>query len=291
MIIITITINIIKLPRFPRAALLLLAMLILATVSPPLAAAPDDPPAPALRYAPSAPGHTLPNLGTGAGIASRPNQLFLRKNTAANLGNCAPADLVLAGGTGPFRRGRAIDFSANEANGGKVTHLASIPRGDLGGLDACTLTLWYKLSGPLPKGAYTTLVRGSCMELVFVGDELRVLTHGTIQAEGVPNRMTAPRTPALSRENQWVFVALSWDGGTGGVTLYYGDEAVRATVLKSATLADRGKSAKGGVVNFGYHNLSDGGTRAFDGMMADIRFYSTTLTPTQVEAVRASAGQ
>ena len=284
--------TIIKTSKLLRRSCLVSACALFASVSlSSTARAQNVLPLPTIHYAPAAPGHTITNQGSGKGLSGKNYPLYLRKNTAAHMSNCATADLVLDEGTGPFQRGRAIDFSANEANGGKVTSLASIPRADFGGLDSCTFTLWYKFSSPLIKGAYTTLIRSSCVELVFVGDELRVLTHGTTKQTGLPNRMNAPRNPVLSRENEWVFVAITWDGATGTTALYCGNEAARASVLKSAKLADQGKSEKGTVVNFGYHNLTDGGTRSFDGQMADIRFYTTALTSSQIEAVRTSAGE
>ncbi|OAM89627.1 LamG domain-containing protein [Termitidicoccus mucosus] len=280
--------------NFPAALCALLAVSAFSLRSPAFAAA--EPPAPALHYAPAAPGHTLPNLGTGAGLASRPNvPLLLRKNTAKNFGNCEPASLVLDAGTGPFQRGRAIDFSANDGNGGKVAHCASIVRGDLGGLSACTVTLWYKLAAPLPtaRGSFTTLLRSASLDLLFSADTLCALTRGTEKAADAPDRIVAPRNPAFSRENEWVFVALTWGGADGATTLYGGNESARAAVLKTARLAGRGKTIgdKGANINFGYHNLSDGGIRAFDGWLADIRVYTAALTPSQIEAVRMSAGQ
>jgi hypothetical protein len=271
----------------------LCALLAISAFSPALAAA--EPPAPALHYAPAAPGHTLPNLGTGAGLAGRPNvPLLLRKNTARNFGNCEPAALVLDAGTGPFQRGRAIDFSANDGNGGKVTHCASIGRGDLGGLSACTVTLWYKLAAPLPaaRGSFTTLLRSASLDLLFSADTLCALTRATEKADGASDRLYAPRDPAFARENEWMFVALAWDGADGATTLSGGSESARAAVLKTARLAARGKTIPDkGVINLGYHNLSDGGTRAFDGRLADIRVYTAALTPSQIEAVRMSAGK
>ncbi|MDR0901224.1 MAG: LamG domain-containing protein [Opitutaceae bacterium] len=276
----------------PRPFLRLAVMLALAPAALPSIGAQDALPAPALHYAPSAPGSAQPNAGTNAGLATKPNLLVLKKNTAPKFGDCAPADLVLGEGTGPFQKGRAIDFSANETNGGKVTHMASAPRTDLGGLDACTLTLWYKLDSPLARGAYTTLFRSSTLDLLFVGDELRAIPRGTSAAAGAPERLNAPRNPLLAREGEWVFVALAWDGATGVTTLWCGNESARAAVLKSASLAARGKSVKSAmVVNLGYHNLTDGGTRAFDGRMADIRFHTTALSPSQVEAVRVDAAR
>jgi hypothetical protein len=279
--------------NLPAALCALLAVSAFSLRSPALAAA--EPPAPALRYAPAAPGHALPNLGTGAGLAVRPNvQLLLRKNTAKNFGNCEPAALVLDAGAGPFPRGRANDISANDGNGGKVTHCASIVRGDLGGLSACTVTLWYKLAAPLPtaKGAFTTLFRSASLDLLFSVDTLCALTRATEKADGAPDRLYAPRNPALARENEWIFVALVWDGATGATTLLGGGESARAAVLKTARLSALGKTIPDkGTINLGYHNLSDGGTRAFDGQLADIRVYTAALTPSQIEAVRVSAGK
>ncbi|MDR0351829.1 MAG: LamG domain-containing protein [Opitutaceae bacterium] len=281
----------------PAALCALLAVSFPGLRSPATAATAGEPPAPALRYAPAAPGHTLPNLGTGAGLAGRPDaQLLLRKNTAKNFGNCEPATLVLDTGTGPFQRGRAIDLSANDGNGGKVIHCASIARTNLGGLPACTITLWYKLAAPLPtaRGSFTTLFRSAAFDLLFSTDTLCALARGTEKADGAPDRLYAPRdsASALAREGEWLFVALVWDGATGDATLLGGSESARAAVLKTARLAAHGTAIPDkGLLNLGYHNLSEGGTRAFDGQLADIRVYAAALAPAQVETVRVSAGK
>jgi hypothetical protein len=273
----------------PPAALL--AVIIFSPALPAETQSPSTPalPAPALHYAPAAPGHTLPNLGAARSQAS----LLLRKNTAKYLGNCEPAALVTGAGTGPFQRGRAIDLSANDGNGGKVTHCAGIMNGGFGGLAACTITLWYKPASPLPaaRNVFTTLFNNASFSLIFSGDTLCAFARGTGKAEGAPDRMLAPRNPALAAEGEWHFAALAWDGADGTTTLCGGSESARAAVLKSARLVGTGKTIPDrGAISLGYHHLSDGGIRAFDGWLADIRVYTTALTPSQIEAVRVSAG-
>jgi len=92
--------------------------------------------------------------------------------------------------------------------------------------------------------------------------------------------------------NQWVFFAVTWDGGstTGAVNFYYGTTG-QAVDLDSSV--DRtGRTSIGAVATNGLYFGSSTAHpfyEAFVGRLDDFRIYDSVLTQSQLEGVRSSA--
>jgi hypothetical protein len=273
-------------------------------------------PAPSVRWDPVENGTTVPNTGTREGFARLTDgALLLRKATVPNLAiaNCAPADLVTPDGAGPFGRGRAIDFSANPGNGpapifntdpARAAPLAGLVSTINGGLDLAgardlTVTLWYKLDSSLTaEDRYVLLFRHNAFGLGFLRNGGPSFTTSVKNASGTfeAPRLDAPPNATLLQPGKWVFLAGAWNGDTGRITLYYGNEEKPVAMLKTAATATRGVLGDPGAkpnpyMNLGFFNNGDTGNngRRFDGWLADIRIYSAALSTEQLEKVRTTA--
>ena len=92
-------------------------------------------------------------------------------------------------------------------------------------------------------------------------------------------------TPASTSANQWIFVAVTYDGTT--FNIYSGTPTSSATLINSKTSA--GKSVTlGSTACLSIGNRSSDFHRAFNGWMEDFRFYNNAGDSGFVESVRQS---
>ncbi len=248
-------------------------------------------PTPALQYAPTAAGSTLFNAGSNAGLSTAPNNLLLKTNTTNNFSTSPAANLIMADGSGPLGVGRAIDLSANAANGGAVTSMGGAASGiSIGGPGAFTLTMWYRLSQVLPTTS-TTLIRmeyatsnTSKVILSLNGQKLRLDVQTVAGASKSVTTSSVDTT--MTQVGKWVFVAASWNAANGATALYKGFEDAGVAAIFSGTMATVGNLAPTSFVNLGFNNLTGGGTGAFAGQLADIRFYTSVLSASQLNLIK-----
>lgn len=213
-------------------------------------------------------------------------------SSTINHANPGTGDLTLAGGatmTSPVTvpggaSAYAFDNSASTMGGTGGTAKTSVADAQslLDAKTALTLTGWYKSDSSI--AGLTRLfdradgsVAAGQWSLYFDGDpnNLQLNIGGTALVSN----------PGFNVNGQWVFFAVSFDGGNV-VKFYVGDEATAAAAngSVSTTATDIGSNSK--PLTLGNR---DNAGRAFDGWLFDFRVYSSALTPSEVEDVRASA--
>ncbi|MDR2674608.1 MAG: LamG domain-containing protein, partial [Opitutaceae bacterium] len=267
-------------------------------------------PLPSIQWNPTESGTTIPNTGTKDGFTSLTNDtLLLKKTTDSTVSASAFADLItIQEGSGPFNIGRAIDFSSNAKNGGFPTTnpdpalaspVARIESGfDLVGTSTFTFTLWYKLDSDIadPDGGATTLLRATnFLNLFFLKDgsayKLRFAVTGDAPSPTGKDHLQVDSS-TLTQRDKWVFIAGTWNGANGTATLYCGTEEMAVNKLAEDTMKARGAFPANTALNVAFHNTGQSGSgngRTFDGWLADIRFYSHTLTAAQIEKIRSGS--
>jgi hypothetical protein len=170
-------------------------------------------------------------------------------------------------------RGLAITASTTQMSGpgGKLTRT-----GGFGPLKSFTVTLWYKTDGAQSvKGATRLLDNGAQL---FAFDGLNTAESGKFIfiSNGTTVLTNEVENTTLKTQNKWVFVALTYDGSqtTNNVHLYTTLFEGVLTKIKTATFAPTE-----GVINWGdtltqlVFGNNQGGTRALDGWMDNIRFF------------------
>ncbi len=80
--------------------------------------------------------------------------------------------------------------------------------------------------------------------------------------------------------NHWHFIALTYDQSSGGGVSIYIDGALDST---NSNGGNAWSSPTGSQITFG--NSQDSTYEYYNGMLADVRFYSTQLTPTQISTI------
>ncbi len=188
----------------------------------------------------------------------------------------------------------ALDLTGNSAQTNYVG-----PSSDIDGLDTLstlTITTWLNLRGPALGGSdgiisdrnHTTGPFGSGWAFFFYTSSPSDYTLSL--AVGGANTAAAPAYTTASN-NSWVFVAVTWDGGSGpgAVNFYRGTESGGTTLLGPAT-SSAGSLASPtaqNAVSLRVGQLSDYAPDATAPMyLDDIRVYSGVLTLSQLEQVR-----
>lgn len=203
----------------------------------------------------------------------------------------AATDLHGAVGTGVAGVGRALDFTSGSSGGsGPLAWVSSSSALNLGSVGSFTVTMWLKpeqtISG-FPRffalGTTTITDVSSSGALGFSPDtgangQLFIDGGSKIVLSGFNSRFPG---------GQWTFLALTYDGNTN-VTLYTGSEsgsisASQKLVRSVTTPLNVGEAFRLMIGN------NSGRSRAFDGWIDDVRFYTGTADSNLVETVRASA--
>ena len=176
-------------------------------------------------------------------------------------------------GSGVSGVGRALDFAtglpATMGGLGPLAYAANDSTVNFGTLGSFTVTLWVKpavaysgFSRFFVLGAFGTTDNGQANSLGFFS------SGGTLQS--FINTSSGVNSPAFSGTvNQWLFLALTWDGQK--VRYYTGSEAGTVAALGEVNAAN-GPIAVGNAVNLLIGNRVSQ-DRSFAGMMDSIRFY------------------
>jgi len=183
-----------------------------------------------------------------------------------------------SGSDGTTTRTGVMDFNGADTNG--ITVLDSTAFDGTNG----TITFWMQSAG-----ADTTLVGSAiiCRPTGTAGDDFLLWL-----AEGSPGNLNFQTPNATDNtflsavgvsDNKWHFVALTFDQtASGGVGLYI-DGALDATNANSSPWS----WPAGQPLEIGYS--SDYATwGAYNGVLADVRYYSAVLTASQIAAIRTS---
>jgi len=200
----------------------------------------------------------------------------------------APAGCEAVPGAGPAHRGGALHLSRRAPRPGRGAVVATATNACLGfgQVRALTATLWFKqdtLAGWsrlfLLGTAGDTLVPGGPDSL-----DIELLGAGGVQFR-VNGVAAAGYLPFCLPTNQWLFAALVYDGAN--VLGYLGAESMRAT--RVATIATPGHAV--GFGTNGAFYLGNGPHRilAFDGWLADARFYAGAGDDRFIERIRQAA--
>ncbi|MFN4243915.1 MAG: LamG-like jellyroll fold domain-containing protein [Tepidisphaerales bacterium] len=216
--------------------------------------------------------------------------------TTANLGTLGPvADLTLSGGAvfstagnTPLGVGHALDNTATAAAspagiGGKAQSA-----GDVTGLDslpAATMTGWYKAES-----------LGTLARLLDRADNAVGATQWSLYIDGDINRLqlnlggtTYVSGTGYGVTDAWVFFAVvvnDFDGFSNRIRFYLGSET--ASVSAAGDLASSSSGLGDSDKPLTVANRFTG-TRAFDGLMFDVRIYGSALSPDELEVVRLQA--
>jgi hypothetical protein len=227
-----------------------------------------------------------PNTGAAgeksAKGAAQINSLDLRMFAVGG----ANADLATAPGVAG--RGRALDLTGNTPgaiNGAIAQQSAAFP----GGFQSLTITGWMKPAVPLQKDM--TLIRnfatgpaGGGFWIFATGPNALALTLG----DGAKSAKFPVYADALAARDQWVFFAVSWDGGAGLANWYFGGEdAASAAPVRVAAPASLGMTLTATKqMAIGRASSKSPG---FCGLFDDIQIFDTALAPEKIEEIRQSA--
>lgn len=214
-------------------------------------------------------------------------------STTTNLGSLgAVANLSLSGGAvfsapgaTPLGAGHSLDntatVAASPAGSGGVAQAA----GDIPGLDnlpAATLTGWYRAES-----------LGSLARLLDRADNAVGTTQWSLYFDGDVNRLqlnlggtTYVSSTGFGVVDAWLFFAVvvnDFDGSNNRVRFYVGDVSTAATLAGDLLSTSPGLGDSNRPLTLANRFT---GTRAFDGLMFDVRIYDSALPASELELVR-----
>jgi hypothetical protein len=232
-------------------------------------------------------GAWVPNIAREEAVKSETNTLDLLMYDT----NGESRNLVKATGAGG--KGYALDLSCNlpgVESAAKAMRVLATSNKELSRL---TLTGWIRNSAPMKSetilfgghhggnqdaphnGFWLTANDASSLHV-------RLIERGVAVRSGISDER-------ISRQGEWIFYAVSWNGETGIFQWYLGDESTKAALIASQKIP---KSVGMKII---FRHLSIGGTTAnhtaYCGVLDDIRIYAEALTPEQAEKVRESQFQ
>lgn len=266
--------------RLPLAALLGLLV---------AAAAPAPAQTLTLNYAfADAPGTTTADSVTGA--------MCLMTNY-----NKAAADMHGAGGSGPGKLGRTLDFTTDDGanSGNTVTSGATTasvsdyadPRIALGTVSTFTVAFWFKSTATLGSGyspqlfvlapggnARSTLAQGNANTLGFT-----INTSGNPQFWAGTSTYANPVASSTLVANVWYFYALTYDGSNYRV--YVGNETNAISLVNTVASAGQALAfGSSGTIVFG--DRASDNTRNFPGWLARFQFFTGAASQNFVDGLR-----
>ncbi|EIP98352.1 hypothetical protein OpiT1DRAFT_02808 [Opitutaceae bacterium TAV1] len=151
--------------------------------------------------------------------------------------------------------------------GGRVGYTQS-----LDSLTSFTISMWFKTDGAQPLASSARLFDASNGFLLAgtSNGKLSFNYSGTVLAAN------ATSDPILAAQDEWVFVAVTWDGSVAGqstVKIYAGSSAQTVSLVASGTSATIVGAQSLAALSFGATGSLG---RAFDGWLDDIRVYGET---------------
>jgi hypothetical protein len=201
-------------------------------------------------------------------------------------------NMVRAPGAGG--KGYALDLSCNlpgVENAAEAMHVLTA-RDKTKEQNSLTLTGWIKTSAPMKPG---TALFGGCYGardtpsggfLLTADDVSNMHVRLFVYDKSVHSEINDER---ISKQGEWIFYAVSWNGETGVFQWHLGGETAKASLIAAQAVPE----SIGMKVAF--RSLSIGGDAAhhaaYCGSFDDIRVYAEALTTEQIEDVRKSQFQ
>jgi len=203
----------------------------------------------------------------------------------------AAADLHGAPGSGVVGVGQALDLTASSSGGnGPLAWVSSSSAINFGSVSNFTVTMWLK-----PQQTISGFPRFFTLGSPSVTDVSSTGALGFSPDSGTPGQLfinggtkiVLPGFNALFPGGKWTFLALTYDGATS-VTLYTGSESSPVGTPQNLVRTVTTPMNVGTAFRLMIGNNS-ARSRAFDGWIDDVRFYTGTANAAFVEAVRSAA--
>jgi hypothetical protein len=218
-----------------------------------------------------------------------------------------PVDLHGAAGSGVQNQGHSLNMTTNSPAGNTGTQYYAATTANttlgtgLGLVSNFTATVWFKMKSLVTNNVNnaarffflgTNGVTGNGggntigMNINTGNSTFNNFPHNNIQL--ILNGATVPCPVYYDfPTNVWLFVAMTYDIGSGNACVYYGSEASPAKLFTVRTVANA-------LENFGTSaSLSIGnqlaGNRSFQGSIDEFRFYTGTASASTIESIRQSS--
>jgi hypothetical protein len=249
---------------------------------------------------------------TNSGVAGTPGNLTMFGSGAPGTAtNFYSAD---GGGVSGLPGDRAFNNTASTAMGNQgVTYSAPSNRGPratndtdngiLNGRTALTVTGWLKTEGGQTWRGLAQVWAGDAGQFMNIrtGDA-GAGNAGKIEFDfrtgtNTSSALVRSSTANWTADNQWMFFAVTWDGGTGAVGMHYVDglnqiQSSTTAYAGSATLGigaiqDTSQSAGTPATTYGLSLGNQGGyaLRPFDGLLDNFRVFNAVLDTTDLQFV------
>ena len=190
---------------------------------------------------------------------------------------------------------QALDSETKEVNRSALVHERDLDAID--DLEAFTLVYWFHADQPLSNAANRFVFNASSTTKPTHGFYVRAVSRASggrrayaMELQAGNNGVEVPPVRSLyfnpgtgySKVGEWVFVAITWNGGR--VDFYVGDRYTAVTPAGSGILAGRLGNPDQALILAS----SRGNNRGLDGKFDNFRLYDGPLSPVALEALRAA---